>query len=66
MDITGNEAVVKVEDLYLGLRFTDYLSLLLIDNNWVIVNKIYYYPNWAVYILDTSFPIEVRQKASKG
>ena len=43
MDITGNEAIVKVEDLYLGLRFTDYLSLLLIDNSWVIVNKVYYY-----------------------
>lgn len=43
MDITGNEAVVKVEDLYLGLRFTDYLSLLLIDDSWVIVNKVYYY-----------------------
>ena len=45
MDITGNEAIVKVEDLYLGLRFTDYLSLLLIDNSWVIVNKVYYYPH---------------------
>ena len=43
MDITGNEAVVKVEDLYLGLRFTDYLSLLKIENEWVIVNKVYYY-----------------------
>ena len=43
MDITGNEAVVKVEDLYLGLRFTDYLSLLRIDNNWVIVNKVYHH-----------------------
>lgn len=43
IDITGNEAAVKVEDLYLGLRFTDYLSLLRIENNWVIVNKVYYY-----------------------
>ncbi|MEN8245562.1 MAG: nuclear transport factor 2 family protein [Thermodesulfobacteriota bacterium] len=43
IDITGNEAVVKVEDLYLSLRFTDYLSLLKIDNNWLIVNKVYYY-----------------------
>ena len=43
IDITGNEAVVKVEDLYLGLRFTDYLSLLRIDDNWLIVNKVYYY-----------------------
>jgi protease I len=43
IDVTGNEAVAKVADLYLGLRFTDYLSLLKVDGNWVIVNKMYYY-----------------------
>ena len=43
IDVTANEAVAKVANLYLGLRFTDYLSLLKVDGNWVIVNKIYYY-----------------------
>ncbi|MCP4274707.1 MAG: nuclear transport factor 2 family protein [Gammaproteobacteria bacterium] len=43
IDVTANEAVAKVTDLYLGLRFTDYLSLLKVDGNWVIVNKMYYY-----------------------
>ncbi len=43
IDMTGNEAVAKVADLYLGFRFTDYLSLLNIDGNWVIVNKTFYH-----------------------
>lgn len=43
VDMTGNEAVTKVADLYLGFRFTDYLSLLNIDGNWVIVNKTFYH-----------------------
>ena len=43
MDITGNEAGVKVKDLYLGRRFTHYLALLKIENNWLIVNKVYYH-----------------------
>ena len=43
IDITGNEAVVKTAELYLGLKFTDYLSMLNVDGKWVIVNKIYYY-----------------------
>lgn len=41
IDMTGNIAVVKVEDLYQGLQFTDYLSLMKIDDNWLIVNKTY-------------------------
>ena len=43
IDMTGNEAVAKVADLYLGFRFTDYLSLLKIDGSWVIVNKTFYH-----------------------
>ena len=43
IDVTANEAVAKVADLYLGLWFTDYLSLLKVDDNWLIVNKMYYY-----------------------
>jgi len=43
IDVTANEAVAKVAGLYLGLRFTDYLSLLKIDGNWVIVNDMYYH-----------------------
>jgi protease I len=43
IDMTGNEAVAKVEDLYLGFRFTDYLSLLNVDGTWVIINKTFYH-----------------------
>jgi len=44
LDMTGETvAVVKVADLYQGLRFTDYLSLLKVDGAWVIVNKTFYH-----------------------
>ncbi|MBW2623923.1 MAG: nuclear transport factor 2 family protein [Deltaproteobacteria bacterium] len=43
MDVTENVAVVKVRDLYMGLWFTDYLSLLKIEGDWVIVNKIFHH-----------------------
>jgi len=41
IEVTGDEAIAKVADLYLGLRFTDYLSLLKINGEWVIVNKMF-------------------------
>ncbi|WP_339459513.1 nuclear transport factor 2 family protein [Pseudomonas sp. EA_105y_Pfl2_R69] len=43
IDITGDAAAVKVRDDYIGMRFTDYLSLLKTDHRWMIVNKLYYY-----------------------
>jgi protease I len=44
VDVTGETAAaVKVTDLYQGLRFTDYLSLLKVDGAWVIVNKTFYH-----------------------
>ncbi|WP_223511245.1 nuclear transport factor 2 family protein [Pseudomonas sp. GL-B-19] len=42
VDITGDAAAVKVMDDYIGMRFTDYLSLLKINERWMIVNKLYY------------------------
>lgn len=42
VDVTGDAAAVKVIDDYLGMRFTDYLSLLKIKERWMIVNKVYY------------------------
>ncbi len=39
VDIQGAAAAVKVKDLYKGLRFTDYLSLLKVDGTWKIVSK---------------------------
>jgi hypothetical protein len=46
IDVTGDVSVAKVADLYLGLRFTDYLSFLKIDGEWVIVNKMFHHePN---------------------
>lgn len=41
VDITGPGASVKVEELYPGSRYIDYLSLLQIQGEWKIVNKIY-------------------------
>ena len=43
IDITGDAAIVKVADLYTGLKFTDYLSLMKIDEQWLIVNKTFYH-----------------------
>jgi hypothetical protein len=42
VDITGDAAAAKVIDDYVGMRFTDYLSLLKIKGRWMIVNKLYY------------------------
>ncbi len=42
-DITGAVATVKVADLYQGLRFTDYLTLLKANENWLIVNKAFHH-----------------------
>lgn len=43
VDVTGDAAAVKLLDDYIGMRFTDYLSLLKIDHQWRIINKLYYY-----------------------
>lgn len=42
LDVCGDCAAVKVLDDYLGMRFTDYLSLLHTDAGWRIVHKLYY------------------------
>ena len=42
-DVTGQVATVKVADLYMGLRFTDYLSLTKVDGQWMIVNKTFHH-----------------------
>ena len=43
VDVTGDVALVKVEDLYLGLRFTDYLTLYEKDGGWIIIHKAFYH-----------------------
>jgi hypothetical protein len=40
-DVTGLTAQVKVTELYAGLRYTAYLSLMMVDEDWKIVNKLY-------------------------
>lgn len=42
IDITGNAAIVKLTLDYPTVRFTDYMSMLKIDGEWKIVNKIFY------------------------
>ena len=42
IDKAGDTAVVKSNNDYLGVRFTDYLTLLKTDGRWVIVNKVFY------------------------
>jgi uncharacterized protein YlxW (UPF0749 family) len=41
-DVTGPTAQVKVSELYAGLRYTGYLSLMIVDEDWKIVNKLYH------------------------
>ncbi len=42
LEITGDTAIAKVLDDYLGLRFTDYLTFLKIEGRWWIVNKVFH------------------------
>lgn len=42
IDISGNAAVGKIVLDYPNARFIDYMSLLKIDGEWKIVNKIFY------------------------
>lgn len=42
-DVTGDTAAVKVEADVVGLRFTDYLTLVRADGDWVIVNKVFHF-----------------------
>lgn len=42
LDITGNTAVAKVRDDYLGLTFMDTLSFLKTDDKWSIYNKLFH------------------------
>jgi hypothetical protein len=41
-DVTGLTAQVKVAELYAGVRYTAYLSLMMIAEDWKIVNKLYH------------------------
>jgi protease I len=41
-DVTGPAAQVKVTELYAGVRYTGYLSLMMVDEDWKIVNKLYH------------------------
>ena len=42
VDVTGTVASVKVEEDYPGSHYTDYVSLLKLDGEWRIVNKVFY------------------------
>jgi hypothetical protein len=42
INITGNTAIVKLILDYPAAKLTDYMSLLKIDGEWKIVNKIFY------------------------
>lgn len=42
IDITEKVALVKVNDTYIGKQFTDYLSLINIDNQWIITGKTFF------------------------
>ena len=41
VDAGEETAVVKVKSEYIGLMFIDTLSLLKIDNDWKIYNKVF-------------------------
>lgn len=42
IDETGFVAHVKVQDVYLGDVYTDYLALVNVDGYWLIVNKMFH------------------------
>ena len=42
VDIAGETAVTRVRDDYLGLTFLDTLSLVKVDEQWSIYNKLYH------------------------
>lgn len=42
IDISGNAAIAKVVLDYPQVRFTDYMSLLKVGDEWKIVNKTFY------------------------
>ena len=42
VDVSGNAAIAKVVLDYPQVKFTDYMSLLKIDGQWMIVNKTFY------------------------
>lgn len=41
IDVSGEAAVVKTKLIFTQFSFTDYLSLLRLNDGWIIVNKIY-------------------------
>ena len=43
VDQTGNTAAIKVRDFYMGCDFTDYLHLIEIGNEWLIVGKVFHF-----------------------
>jgi hypothetical protein len=40
-DVQGTTAAVKIRDKYLGITFLDTLSLIKIDGEWSIYNKLF-------------------------
>jgi len=42
LDMKGRVAMVFVDDLYLGKRFTDYLLLVMDGDKWSILNKVWH------------------------
>ena len=43
IDLAGDVGSVKVRDLYMGLRFTDYLNVAKVDGRWQIVHKAFHH-----------------------
>jgi hypothetical protein len=41
-DVTGPTALVKAAELYAGLRYTVYLSLMQFGADWKVINKLYH------------------------
>ncbi|HYC59027.1 MAG TPA: nuclear transport factor 2 family protein, partial [Thermoanaerobaculia bacterium] len=42
IDVTGDAAVAKITLTYPAVTFTDYMSLLKVDGEWKIVNKLFH------------------------
>ena len=47
IDVTGDLALVKLVDDYLGSRFTDYVTMIKQEGRWAIAHKAFYEPGRA-------------------
>jgi hypothetical protein len=41
--MSGSVSIARMRELYQGLIFTNYFTLIEIDSRWAIINKVFYH-----------------------